>query len=164
MEDLEEKAINTAPAHIRPLFWRRYVDDILEIIKTGLTQTLTDHLNTVDNTGNIRFTHEKETNKTMAFLDMNIHHTDDGSIKITIYRKTTHTDQYLLWTSEHPTAHKLSVVRPVYERTSFITDETDRKQEEEHIKQALSLCQYPKWAIEKRKTTSQRKYKNRPKK
>uniref|UniRef100_A0A1A8L603 Helix-turn-helix domain-containing protein n=1 Tax=Nothobranchius pienaari TaxID=704102 RepID=A0A1A8L603_9TELE len=87
----------------------------------------------------------------MAFLDMNIHHTDDGSIKITIYRKPTHTDQYLLWTSEHPTAHKLSVFRPVYERTSFITDETDRKQEEEHIKQALSLCQYPKWAIEKGK-------------
>ncbi len=61
---------------------------------------------------------------------MKIHHKDDGSIKITVYRKPTHTDQYLLWISEHPTAHKLSVVRAFYEWTSIITEEEDRQEEE----------------------------------
>lgn len=128
MEDLETTA--TAPPHCRPTLWKRYVDDILEKIKNGHTQELTDHLNSIDPTGNIKFTHEEECNKTIAFLDVKIHHRDDDSIKITVYRKPTHTDQYLLWTSEHPTAHKLSVVRTLYERTSFIMEEKDRQKEE----------------------------------
>lgn len=56
----------------------------------------------MDDTGNIQSTQEEEINRTISFLDMNIHHREDGSIKITVYRKPTHTDQNLLWTSEHP--------------------------------------------------------------
>merc|ERR1719228_2454729 len=96
MEDLEQTS--TAPTHYRPTLWKRYVDDILEITKKGQTQHLTDHLNTIDSTGNIQFTHEEEHNQTINFLDTTIHHKQD--IKFTVYRKPTHTDQYLLWTSE----------------------------------------------------------------
>lgn len=32
----------------------------------------------MDNTGNIKFTHEEEHNRTMSFLDLNIHHKEDG--------------------------------------------------------------------------------------
>lgn len=66
------------------------MDDILEKIKTGHTQELTEHLNTIDNTGNVKFMHEQEINRTISFLDMNIHHKEDGGIKITVYRKPTH--------------------------------------------------------------------------
>ncbi len=62
VEDYEAKAINTAPEQCRPIFWRRCVDDILKKIKYGHTQELTDHLNTTDNTGNIKVTYEEETN------------------------------------------------------------------------------------------------------
>ncbi len=82
---------------------------------------------------------------------MNIHHREDSSIKTTVYRKPSHTDQYLLWTSEHPTAHKLSVIRTLYERATTITEEKDRQEEEKHIQHALTLCQYPSWAINKGK-------------
>lgn len=92
MEDLGSKALNTAPAHCKPTFWRRYVDDKLEKIKAGQTQALTDHLNSMGTTDNIQITH-KETNRTIAFLDTKIHHRQDGSIKITVYRQPTHTDQ-----------------------------------------------------------------------
>ncbi len=85
---------------------------------------------------------------------MNIHHREDGSIKTTVYRKPTYTDQYLLWTSEHPTAHKLSVIRTLYERATTIAEEKDRQEEEKHIQHALTLCQYPRRAINKEKITS----------
>lgn len=42
---------------------------------------------------------------------------------------------------------------------SNITDKEDREEEETHIKNALTHCQYPRWAIEKRKTASQKKRK-----
>ena len=163
MEHLEKEAITSAPEEYRPTLWRRYVDDILEKIKIGRTQQLTDHLNSIDQTGNIQFTHEEEKENAIPFLDIKIHHTDEGDIRITIYRKPTHTDQYLLWTSEHPIAHKLSVVRTLYERASITTDPGDRAAEERHIRQALAACQYPPWAIQKGALQVKEKEKQRTK-
>lgn len=60
MEDLEARALATAPADCRLCLWNRYMDDMLEKIQVGNTQELTDHLNTTDDTGNIKFTHEEE--------------------------------------------------------------------------------------------------------
>ena len=81
---------------------------------------------------------------------------DEGRLSFSVYRKPTHTDQYLLWNSEHPTAHKLSVVRTLYDRSSVITDQHDREEEENHISQALKACNYPSWAINKGKREVQR--------
>ena len=44
MEWLENKAITTAPITCRPRFWRRYVDDVLEIVRKGEVDNLTEHL------------------------------------------------------------------------------------------------------------------------
>ena len=44
MEWLEQQAIATAPIDCKPKLWKRYVDDILEIIKRGKVEALTDHL------------------------------------------------------------------------------------------------------------------------
>ncbi|XP_072033432.1 uncharacterized protein [Amphiura filiformis] len=93
MEWLEQEAIATAPMECKPKMWKRYVDDILEIIKKETTQQLTEHLNTVDPTKNIKFTHEEEENNQIPFLDTLIIRKDDGSVKLLIYRKKTHTDQ-----------------------------------------------------------------------
>ena len=55
MEWLEKRAIMTAQLDCRPRF-RRCVDDVVEIIKAGSTQTLTEYLNTIDTTDSIKFT------------------------------------------------------------------------------------------------------------
>lgn len=58
-------------------------------------------------------------------------------------------EQYLLWTSEHPTTHRLSVVGTLFEHAAIILDPDDRAQEEQHIQDALKKCQYPQWATTK---------------
>jgi len=95
MEYLEQTAIATVPLDIKPTFWKRYVDDILEVVKRHGVVDLTEHLNEVDNTGSIKFTYESERNDSMPFLDTLIVKKPDGHVKLLIYRKQTHTDQYL---------------------------------------------------------------------
>ena len=60
MEWLEQHAIATAPVTCQPLLWKRYVDDVMEIVKKGCEQQLTAHRNTIDTTGNTKFTYEEE--------------------------------------------------------------------------------------------------------
>ena len=60
MEWLERTAIETAPVTIKLKLWKRYVDDVLEIVLKGEIENLTNHLNQVDNTGSIKFSHEVE--------------------------------------------------------------------------------------------------------
>jgi len=69
MEWLEKQAIATAPVECKPKFWKRCVDDVLEPIKKGQVKNLTDHVNTVDPTSNIKFTYEEEEDKQIPFLD-----------------------------------------------------------------------------------------------
>ena len=67
MEFLEHKSIASAPLDAKPKLWRRYVDDILEIIKSDEVDNLAEHLNSTDPTGNIKFTHEpKEGGKSLS--------------------------------------------------------------------------------------------------
>ena len=98
MEDLEAKAIATAPTECRLSLWREYANDILEKIKSGRTHRLTDthrpthHLSTTDQTGNRqpeKFTHAEEEHR---FIALNLeHHIEDGSVKIkNIHKTNTH--------------------------------------------------------------------------
>ena len=83
---------------------------------------------------------------------------DDGSIKVQIYRKPTHTDQYLSWSSNHPVQHKMSVVRTLHHRAdTVISDEADKAGERDHVNKALANCGYPKWALKSRPTSKSSK-------
>ncbi|CAH1242829.1 HMCN1 [Branchiostoma lanceolatum] len=111
-------------------------------------QEFIDHLNSLD--PDIKFTSEKEQDRTLPFLDTLTTIQDDGSLRLSIYRKPTHTDQYLNFRSNHPLEHKLGVVKTLLHRAdTIITDPHDRETEKQHIKQALKDCGYPKWAIDK---------------
>jgi len=52
-------------------------------------------LNSVDDTGSIKFTAEQEQNEQMPFIDTLIVRKADGRVKLLVYRKKIHTDQYL---------------------------------------------------------------------
>ena len=84
MEFLEQHAIATAPMDCQPRLWKRYVDDVLEIIKKGQVQALTDHLNQVDTTNSIKFTREEEKEGKIPFLDTLIIRKPNGAIKLLV--------------------------------------------------------------------------------
>ncbi|XP_072039137.1 uncharacterized protein [Amphiura filiformis] len=146
MEDLEQRDIATAPHP--PLWWFRYVDDTHCKLKKCHSQEFTDHLNSLDK--DIKFTTEGEENDSLAFLDTLTVIQPDRSIKVTIYRKSTHTDQYLNFSSIHPIDHKLRVIRTLYHRAdTVVTNLQDREDEKAHVNNALVKCGYPKWALDK---------------
>ena len=92
----------------------------------------------------------------MPFLDTLIIRKPDGSVKLCIYRKKTHTDQYLQFSSHHALHQKLGVIRTLLDRKdSIVTEESDRRDEELRITNALSECGYPKWAVSKVKQERQ---------
>ena len=150
MENLEQQAIATAPIECKPRFFKRYVDDILEIVTRGTEEQLTEHLNNVDDTGSLKFTYECEEEGKIPFLDTLIVRKPDGSVKLLIYRKPTHTNQYLNFESAHPLYHKLGVIRTLLDRNEkVVTEAADKLVEEETIKSALKTCGYPEWSFDK---------------
>ena len=65
-----------------------------------------------------------------------------------IYRKATHTDQYLQWTSTHPVHHKLDIVRTlIHQAETLIKDEGRIKTEKEKVRVTLRNCGYPDQAL-----------------
>ncbi len=80
-------------------------------------------------------------------LDMLITRNTDGSLKFSVYRKQTHTEQYLQFDSHQPMEHKLGVIRTLTHRANIIiTEEEDKEEEFQHIKNVLSIAGYSKRA------------------
>ena len=74
----------------------------------------------------------------------------DGSVTTSVYRKTTHTNQYLPFDSHHPAAHKASVVRTLLSRASDLSSNgVVRVVEEERVVDALKQNGYPLRFIQK---------------
>ena len=107
-----------------------------------------DHINSVNE--HIKFTQEELKDSKLAFLDCLVTVQSDGSLETSVYRKDTHTDQYLLFDSHHPLVHKLGVIRTLFHRANTIPSSEDAKeQEREHLQKALNLCGYRNWTFQK---------------
>ena len=67
-------------------------------------RNLTDHINTISPIGIIKFTYEEEEDKQIPFLDTLLLRREDESVKLLVYRKKSHTDQYLTFSFEPQTS------------------------------------------------------------
>ena len=152
MEDLEIKALSTTPTP--PTLWKRFVDDTFIIIQRAHKETFLQHLNSIDE--NIHFTCEDSNEDgSIAFLDMLITPDVNGRLNTSVYRKETHTDQYLHWDSHHAITSKYSVVGTLFHRARTVSSTPVQLQKEEkHLYQSLRRCKYPDWAINRVKLKS----------
>ena len=147
MDYLEQKALSTAPNP--PRFWCRFVDDTFVIHKEVNKQGFLQHINSVDPA--IRFTVEdNKEDGSIPFLDTIVKPEADGTLSITVYRKPTHTDQYLQWDSHHHLSAKFSVIHTLFHKASTVYSKSVLlQQEKELLRKVLAKCKYPKWALDK---------------
>ena len=101
------------------------------------------HLNCIEPC--IQFTVEEESgDRKLPFLDVQLCRDCDGTVTTSVYRKATHTNQYLSFTSHRPTAHKVAVVRTLMTRANTLSSSgVERVQEEKQIVEALQENGYP---------------------
>ncbi|CAH1274730.1 Hypp5404 [Branchiostoma lanceolatum] len=86
----------------------------------------------------------------LPFLDTKTIIERDGRLQFEVYRKPTHTDQYLAFDSHHPLEHKLAVIKTLFHRAdNIITSDTAKTDEHRHLRGALGKCGYQRWTFNK---------------
>ena len=139
MEDVEQSAISTFPTP--PILWCRYVDNTFCILDKSQTESFHQHLNSVCK--HIQFTKEEEFESSLPFLDVVVSRFDNN-ISTQIYKKPSHTDRYLPYTSQHAKQQKLSVTHFLHNRiSSHITDGTESQIARREVRQTLRANGYP---------------------
>ena len=118
-----------------PRVWKRYVDDSFMIIKNYSVSSFHDTLTAID--PNISFTIEVESNGQIVFLDTLVPRRN-GDAVIVVYRKPTHTDRYLDFSSHHKIKLKISTASTLLFQASNIPSSNEGKTlETNHVMDAL---------------------------
>ncbi|KAK3717112.1 hypothetical protein QZH41_016143 [Actinostola sp. cb2023] len=143
-EELESRALATFTNP--PSLYGRYVDDTICVIQKDQINAFHQHLDCQD--PNIKFTVERYSDDGLSFLDTLNKVLDDGTIDVSIFRKKTHTDRYLHFSSHHPPQHKAAVVRTLVHRTNkLLSKDCHKDKERTHIGRALAANGYPRQFI-----------------
>ena len=125
------------------------MDDTFVIHKEANKQGFLQHINRVDPAIRLTVEDNKE-DGSFPFLDTIVKPEADGILSITVYRKATHTDQYLQWDSHHHLSAKFSVIQTLSHRASTVCSKPELlQQEKDHLRKALTKCKYQKWAFNK---------------
>ena len=145
MEEFEAKALSTV-LH-PPILYKRFVADTFIVINSTHKDEFLQHINSIDE--GIQFTAENtKADDSMPFLDTLVIPQSDGNLMTTVFRKPTHTDQYLQWDSHHAISAKCSVINTLYHRAKAVYSNLQHLHEEqEHPQKVLKRCKYPKWAL-----------------
>ena len=139
MKHIEDLALRLSP--VPTVFWKRHVDDVLSAVPANQVNKMLAHINSIDH--NIQFTSERELNmlyhswmlKSCIIL---------MTLSTKVYRKPTHTDQYLQFSSHHPMAHKRSVVSTLLKRAASHCFKNNLVQKEKaYVKETLRCNGYP---------------------
>ena len=93
----------------------------------------------------VMWSREVTVDSQLPFLDIHLNREEDESISTSVYRKATHTDQYLCFHSHRHAAHKRAVVRTLMCRAEALSlSEVSRVQEENLVSQALQEMVTPR--------------------
>ena len=108
------------------------MDDTFTILDRENVDDFLQYLN--NQQPSIRFTMETEKDNKLAFLDTAVLREPDGRLTTSVYRKPTHTDQYLAYDSHHPQSVKRGIVKCLYERAKrLVTKPSVISKEKRHL-------------------------------
>ena len=107
----EQIWLNGCPDEFKLVYYRRYVDDIFVLFRSpDHLEKFKNHL--ISKHRNIRFTCEKEHNKSMPFLDVLITRTSNG-FKTYVHHKPTFSGVYLNFNSFLSEEYKVCLIFPL---------------------------------------------------
>ena len=114
----------------------------LEVLQLFLT-----YLNSLH--PNIKWIHEIKQNGIMSFLDVLVKRETDGSVTTTVYRKKTHSDRYLHFSSDHPLKDKIACLETLRCRAfAYCSSETLVKAELLHLQKVFIEMDIPQtWSF-----------------
>jgi hypothetical protein len=142
MREIEITAINTSPVSVR--WWRRYVDDSNSCLQKQDIDKFHCHLNSINQ--NIQFTIEMpsltEHGQQIPFLDTILTIDNDRNVEVDVYRKSTHTNRYLSFSSGNPKQSKRAVVKSLLDRAKNIPSTiSNQRNEQERVMKDLTGTQ-----------------------
>lgn len=118
MDDLETACLSKLS--FNPIFFYRYVDDIITCIPSHkIDETLTI-FNSYNNS-TFNFTHEIESANSISFLDVLVIN-NNGRIKTDWYTKPTFSGRFLNYLSQHPITNKIVMVYNIVDRAIKLAD------------------------------------------
>ena len=101
------------------------------------------------------------TEDSILFLHTLVSPGPDNTLLTTVYSKPIHTDHYLHWDSHHNMSAKYRMFKTLTHRARTVSANLLLlHMEEEHIRDALTRCNYPTWALNRLKTKNNHKYSN----
>jgi len=105
MQDLEENVLNKDHVHLP--FYYRYVDDIVFATNDANVNHILELFNSYHQ--RIKFTVEKESNRSLSFLDLLLI-VNNNRIIIDWFHKKSFSGRYLSFFSHHPICHKIGTI------------------------------------------------------
>ena len=140
MTELENKVVDKLVQNGRIKFYARYVDDTLLLVKPDDVDEILQEFNNFHS--NIQFTVDKFENCVPHFLDLEVHR--DG---LSIYRKDTHTAQFVHYESYTKWNHKIAWIRSLVNRAKKLCSSGKVAAEIETIKKFASYNGFPRWIV-----------------
>ena len=93
---------------------------------------------------------ETKNDNKIAFLDASASREPGGCLTTSIYRKPTHTNQYLAYDSHHPQSVKRGIVKCLYDRAKrLVTKPSVISAEKKHLSSVLVSNGYPSSFVQK---------------
>jgi hypothetical protein len=118
------------------------------------------HLNDIST--HIKFTMELEDKSNIPFLDVLIKRKEDGNLGHAVYRKNTHTKNYLHASSHHHPTQKIRVLNTLATRAIRIFDEEHLDHEKYHLSNIFKSIGYKDKDIKNAMKKAIERKRNRP--
>ena len=144
----ETKWIDECPVEIKPVFYRRYVDDIFLLFRNiDHCEQFKAYMNAMH--PNINFTSELEENNVLPFLDIKV--IRSGLQFVTsVYRKPTFSGVYTNYHSFLPEIYKTGLIRTLLFRLHSICSNWNLINSEiQHLRSVMQKNAYPDRLIDK---------------